>query len=97
MKKIISRQVPFQPYYLFCISEDIYALFIHNGAERFNGKLFMFRAAVCRPKKNCISPPAKVQNTLRRDEFHPAAPVFLLFYVFLMYLYYRLFIFNKTI
>lgn len=51
MKKIISRRVPFQPYYLFCISEDIYALFIHNGAERFNGKFFMFRAAVCRPKK----------------------------------------------
>ena len=40
MKKIISRRVPFQPYYLFCISEDIYALFIHNGAERFNGKPF---------------------------------------------------------
>ena len=50
MEKIISRRVPFQLYYLFCISEDIYALFIHNGAERFNGKLLWSRAANCRPK-----------------------------------------------
>ena len=76
MKKIISRRVPFQPYYLFCISEDIYTLFIHNGAKRLTANFLCFGRQTAARRKTAFHHLQKCKIRCGGMNFIPPRPFF---------------------